>query len=127
MAASKTVLSKDYFSNATRMTLAQFEAFLKNVVMNTEPRKLAPIIIWGAPGVAKSAIIEQVVGVSERGLKTVILSQIGPLDSNGLPHIEKNDDGKDTTKFSATDTFGRGKKHLFLDELNNAAPSTLAA
>lgn len=127
MASNKTTLSKDYFANATRMTLAQFEQFLKNVVMNTEPRKLAPIIIWGAPGVAKSAIIEQVLGVSERGLKTVILSQIGALDSNGLPHIEKNEDGKDTTKFSATDTFGRGKKHLFLDELNNAAPSTLAA
>ena len=127
MAASKTLLSKDYFSNATRMTLAQFEAFLKNIVMNTDPRKLAPIIVWGCPGVAKSAIIEQVVGASERGLKTIILSQINCLDSCGLPNIQKDEDGKDTTRFSATDTFGRGKKHLFLDELNNAAPSTLAA
>ena len=125
--ASKTTLSKDFFSNATRMTLAQFEQFLRNVVMNTDPKKLAPVVIWGAPGVAKSAIIEQVMGSSDRGLKTVILSQIGPLDSNGLPHIEKNAEGKDTTKFSATDTFGRGKNHLFLDEMNNAAPSTQAA
>lgn len=127
MASNKTTLSKDYFSNATRMTLAQFEQFLRNVVMNTDPKKLAPIVVWGAPGVAKSAIIEQVVGSSERGLKTIILSQIGPLDSNGLPHIEKNAEGQDTTRFSATDTFGRGKNHLFLDEMNNAAPSTQAA
>lgn len=125
--AKNQTLSKDFFSNATRMTLAQAEQFLKNVVMNTSPRDLAPIILWGAPGIAKSAIIEQVFGDSERGLKTVILSQIGPLDSNGLPHIEKDDEGKDITRFSQTDTFGRGKFHLFLDELNNAAPSTLAA
>jgi hypothetical protein len=127
MAAKNQTLSKDFFTNATRMTLAQVQQFLTNVVLNTNPRDLAPIILWGAPGIAKSAIIDQVFGNSDRGVKTVILSQVGPLDSNGLPHIEKDDNGVDITRFSQTDTFGRGKFHLFLDELNNAAPSTLAA
>ena len=124
--AKNQTLSKDFFSNATRMTLAQVEQFLTNVVLNTNPRDLAPIILWGAPGIAKSAIIEQVFGKSDKGLKTVILSQIGPLDSNGLPHITQDEHG-DLTSFSQTDTFGRGRYHLFLDELNNAAPSTLAS
>ena len=70
---------------------------------------------------------EQVFANCEKKLKTVILSQIGPLDTNGLPHIEKDEDSKDITRMSPTDMFGRGKHHLFLDELNNCAPSTLAA
>jgi len=119
-------LSKDFFSTVTRMSLAQLENFIRNVVVHTDPQKLAPIIIWGAPGVAKSCITEQVFSSLELPLKTVILSQIGPLDTNGLPHIEHDEHG-DITKMSPTDMFGRGQSHVFLDELNNAAPSTLAA
>ena len=120
-------ISKDFFSTATRMTLAQYEQFLKNVLLNTDPKEFAPVIVWGAPGVAKSCVTEQVFANCEKKLKTVILSQIGPLDTNGLPHIEKDEDSKDITRMSPTDMFGRGKHHLFLDELNNCAPSTLAA
>lgn len=123
MAKANQTLSKDFFSTATRMTLSQLESFLTNVVLNTAPKDLAPVIIWSAPGCAKSAIIEKVFGGSERGVITQILSQVGPLDTNGLPHIENSGE----TNFSPTKAFGRGKKHLFLDELNNAAPSTLAA
>ena len=123
MAKANQTLSKDFFSTATRMTISQVENYLTNIVLNTAPADLAPIILWGAPGVAKSAIIESVFKKSERGVKTIILSQVGPLDTNGLPHIE--DSGE--TNFSPTKAFGRGKAHLFLDELNNAAPSTLAA
>lgn len=122
MAKANQVLSKDFFSSTTRMTLAQFESFLTNVVLNTHPKDLAPIIVFGAPGVAKSAVIDKVFGSSERGYVTQILSQIGPLDLNGLPCVTNGE-----TDFSPTATFSRGKKHLFLDELNNAAPSTMAA
>ena len=120
-------LSKEYFANATKMSIGQFEQFLRNVVLNTNPKNFAPIIVWGAPGVAKSAITESVFSLSEVPLKTVILSQIGPLDTNGLPHIDQNNDGAKETDFSPTRMFGRGKCHVFLDELNNCAPSTLAA
>lgn len=121
-----TKLSKDFFSTATRMSLSQLENFLRNVLLHTDPKKFAPVIIWGAPGVAKSCITEQVFKSCDLPLKTVILSQIGPLDTNGLPHIECDEHG-DITKMSPTDVFGRGKYHVFLDELNNSAPSTLAA
>ena len=125
--AKNEKLSKDFFSNASKMTIAQYEQFLKNVVLNTDPKNFPPIIVWGAPGVAKSVVTESVFNSCERKLRTVILSQIGPLDTNGLPHIEKDADNKDITRMSPTDMFGRGKHHLFLDELNNCAPSTLAA
>lgn len=127
MAHKNETVSKDFFSTATRMTLAQFEQFLKNVVLNTDPKSFAPIIVWGAAGVAKSTITEETFVKCDQKLKTVILSQIGPLDTNGLPHIEKDTECKDITRMSPTDMFGRGKFHLFLDELNNCAPSTLAA
>ena len=127
MSKQNEKLSKEYFANATKMSIGQFEQFLKNVVLNTDPKNFAPIIVWGAPGVAKSCITEQVFGSCELPLKTVILSQIGPLDTNGLPHIENDGEGKSITRMSPTDMFGRGKCHVFLDELNNCAPSTLAA
>ena len=126
--AKNEKLSKDFFATATRMSLSQYEQFLKNVLLNTDPRAFAPVIVWGAAGVAKSAITEQVFSTCERSLKTIILSQIGPLDTNGLPHIEKDEHhGGNVTDFSPTRMFGRGKHHLFLDELNNCTPSTLAA
>ena len=129
MANNKTV-SKDFFATATRMTLTDLKKFLVNVVLPTDPRKLAPIVVWSAPGEAKSALVESVFNDTERGLKSVILSQIGPLDANGLAHIVKDTVGNkesEVTDFTPTLTFGRGRHHLFLDELNNAAPGTLAA
>jgi hypothetical protein len=127
--AKNQTVSKDFFSCATRMTIGQLQQFLTNVVLNTDPRKLAPIIIWGAPGTAKTVCTELAFANCERKLKTIILSQIGPLDTNGLPHIEKDteNNSSDITRMSPTDMFGRGKFHVFLDELNNCAPSTLAA
>lgn len=120
--AKATEARKDFFTSATRMTLAQVKSFLENVLLKMDPASARPVILWGAPGIAKSAILEQVFDKTEKGLQTVILSQINALDTNGMPHI--NDSG--STQFSPTEVFGRGKKHLFLDELNNAAGSTLA-
>lgn len=120
--AKTTEARKDFFTSATRMTLAQLKSFFENVLLKMDPKKARPVIIWGAPGVAKSSILEQIFLPSEKGLKTVILSQISALDSNGMPNI--NDFG--STEFTPTETFGRGKFNLFLDELNNAQGTTLA-
>ena len=134
MANEKTV-KVDYFSSACRMTLAQVHKFFTDVLLKMDPQDAPAVVLWGTPGIAKTAIIEQVFGVHEFGLATVIASQIGPLDSNGLPHIEKqkitdaagNIGEADITTFTPTNIWGRGKKNLFLDELNNAQPSTMAA
>lgn len=119
--ANKTQVSKDFFTQADRMSLTTFEKFLTEVYLRLDPRTAPPLIVWGCPGVGKSEIINAAfkqVNPGNRGLKTVILSQIGALDTYGMPHI--NDAG--TTEFTPTATFGRGQKHLFLDEMNNATP-----
>ena len=134
MAKAETI-SKDFFSTATRMSLSRLQDFLKNVVLKMDPAVCPPVIIWGTPGIAKTAIIESVFGNHDKGLITAICSQLGALDSNGLPHIENipvvDEDGKGNTitetRFTPTNIFGRGKKNLFLDELNNSSPSMMAA
>ena len=131
MAKAETI-SKDFFSTATRMSLSRLQDFLQKVVLKMDPAVCPPIIIWGTPGIAKTAIIEKVFGNHEKGLVTAICSQLGALDSNGLPHIENvpNSDGVGSsaeTRFTPTNIFGRGKKNLFLDELNNSSPSMMAA
>ena len=124
-------INKDFFSTATRMSLSRLKSFLQNIVLKGDTATCPPIIIWGTPGIAKTAIIEEVFGKHEKGLITAICSQLGPLDSNGLPHIENVPlpEGGSTaeTRFTPTDVFGRGKKNLFLDELNNSSPSMMAA
>ena len=129
MAKAETI-SKDFFSTATRMSLSRLQDFLQKVVLKMDPAVCPPIVIWGTPGIAKTAIIEKVFGNHENGLITTICSQLGALDSNGLPHIEKvtNENGTfDETRFTPTAIFGRGKKNVFLDELNNSSPSMMAA
>ena len=131
MAKAETI-SKDFFSTATRMSLGRLQDFFQKVIVKMDPAVCPPIIIWGTPGIAKTAIIEKVFGSHEKGLITAICSQLGALDSNGLPHIENvpNSDGVGSsaeTRFTPTNIFGRGKKNLFLDELNNSSPSMMAA
>ena len=138
MVATKTV-KVDFFSGACRMNLAQVVKFFKEVLLTMDPMEAAPVILWGAPGIAKTALIEQIFGSHENGLITVIASQIGALDSNGLPHITKMlvketdpagtviNKEIDVTEFTPTKIFGRGQKNVFIDELNNASPSTMAA
>lgn len=136
MSTNKTEIRKDFFTSATPMTFSQVKNFLENVVLarHKAGKKVPPVILWGAPGVGKSCLIEEVFGGTDKGVKTVILSQIGALDANGLPYIKNekriNSNGDEeiheVCEFSNTNTFGRGRNHLFLDELNNSAPSTTA-
>jgi len=123
MSTTKQV-SKDFFSSADRMSIAGLQKFLTETYLQMDPKFAPPLVIWGVPGCAKSAIIEQVFAKVDKGLKTVILSQIGALDTYGMPHVN---DVSGSTEFTPTETFGRGKQHLFLDEMNNAAPSVQAA
>ena len=128
--AKNDQIGKDFFSSATRMSLARLQDFLRKVVLKMDPATCPPIIIWGTPGVAKSAIINEVFSKHEKGLVTAICSQLGALDSNGLPHIENVPSAEGSyseTRFTPTNIFGRGKFNLFLDELNNSSPSMMAA
>lgn len=139
MATANKTVKADFFTSATRMSLAQVKKFITEVLLTMDPAEAPGVMLWGAPGIAKTAILDQIFATHKNGLLTVIASQISALDSNGLPHIAKmtviepDTDGNtvkreiDVTEFTPTKVFGRGQYNVFLDELNNSIPSTMAA
>ena len=93
---------------ATSLTQAQLPEFLLNVAV------VRPVFIWGAPGIGKSALVQQF--ADRLGLDCVSLlgSQLAPEDLIGVPQII---DGK--SRFCPPLMIAREKPYcLFLDELN---------
>lgn len=85
---------------------------LSEVLLNVAP--VRPVYIWGAPGIGKSAIVEQF--ASDVGLPCVSLlgSQLAPEDIIGIPQVK---DG--TSEFLPPKMIARKEPYvLFLDELN---------
>lgn len=85
---------------------------LKNILLNVG--LVRPVFIWGAPGIGKSAIVEQF--ADEMGLECVSLlgSQLAPEDIIGVPQIV---DGHSV--FCPPRSIAREEPYcLFLDELN---------
>ena len=85
---------------------------LMNVLLNVGT--VRPVFIWGAPGIGKSAIVEQF--AKEVGLPCVSLlgSQLAPEDIIGVPQIV---DGRSV--FCPPHMIAREEPYcLFLDELN---------
>ena len=87
-----------------------------------------PVILWGEPGTAKSAIVESMGASLARHTETVIASLREPADFGGLPVIDGG-----AVRFAppawaqrlAACESGRGL--LFLDEINLAAPAVQGA
>ncbi len=85
---------------------------LSEVLLNVAP--VRPVYIWGAPGIGKSALVEQF--AESVGLPCVSLlgSQLAPEDIIGIPQIK---DG--TSEFLPPKMIARKEPYvLFLDELN---------
>ena len=83
-----------------------------------------PIMIWGPPGVGKSAVVKQVADESDLELRDVRAILLDPVDLRGLPHI--NGDGR--AHWAVPEFLPReGKGILFLDELTAAPQLTQAA
>ena len=85
---------------------------LRNVLLNVAT--VRPVFIWGAPGIGKSAIVEQF--ATDVGLECVSLlgSQLAPEDIIGVPQIV---DGRSI--FCPPRMIAREEPYcLFLDELN---------
>ena len=92
------------------ITISQNE--LLDILLNVAPSR--PVFIWGAPGIGKSAIVEQF--AEEVGLPCVSLlgSQLAPEDIIGIPQIKG-----DTSEFLPPKMIARKEPYvLFLDELN---------
>ena len=85
---------------------------LMEILLNIAP--VRPVFIWGAPGIGKSALVEEF--SIEVGLECVSLlgSQLAPEDIIGIPQIRGN-----TSEFLPPKMIAREEPYvLFLDELN---------
>lgn len=85
---------------------------LSEILLNIAP--IRPVFIWGAPGIGKSALVEQF--AEEVGLPCVSLlgSQLAPEDLIGIPRING-----ETSEFLPPKMIARKEPYvLFLDELN---------
>ncbi len=85
---------------------------LLEILLNIAPSR--PVFIWGAPGIGKSALVEQF--AAEIGLPCVSLlgSQLAPEDIIGIPQIRG-----ETSEFLPPKMIARKEPYvLFLDELN---------
>ena len=92
------------------ITISQDE--LLEVLFSVAPSR--PVFIWGAPGIGKSALVEEF--AMEVGLECVSLlgSQLAPEDIIGIPQIRGN-----TSEFLPPKMIARDEPYvLFLDELN---------
>ncbi len=91
-------------------TVTQSE--LSDLLLNLSP--IRPVFIWGAPGIGKSALVQQF--ADDVGMECVSLlgSQLAPEDIIGIPQIKG-----ETSEFMPPKMIARKEPYvLFLDELN---------
>ena len=93
-----------------------------------------PIFIWGAPGIGKSELVEQIVNSGDLGSSTVIdmrLALLEPTDLRGYPFRNPETNLMEWSPPSDLPSKEFASKFdtvvLFLDELNSAPPSVQAA
>ena len=103
------------------MTPESLGDFLSTIVSR---RVRHAVMIWGPPGVGKSAVVAA--SASAHGIKfiDVRLSQLAPTDLRGLPVPDRHSDGTGISRWFPPEflpTSGDGV--LFLDELNMAPPT----
>ncbi|MFF3260111.1 AAA family ATPase [Streptomyces sp. NPDC002932] len=89
-----------------------------------------PVILWGEPGIGKTAALTQLAASLDLPLTTVIASVHEPSDFSGLP-IVGDDPAEQGVPMAPPDWAVRlvraGRGLLFLDELSTAAPAVQAA
>lgn len=82
-------------------------------------------MIWGPPGIGKSAIVKQIAKEKKWDLIDLRLSLLNPVDLRGLPMIDKE---KGIAKWLPPEFLPQdGVGILFLDEINKAPGSVMAA
>ncbi|MFF4382530.1 AAA family ATPase [Kitasatospora sp. NPDC001547] len=89
-----------------------------------------PVLLWGEPGIGKTAALNQLAEALDLPLTTVIASVHEPSDFSGLP-IVGDDPARQGVPMAPPDWAVRlvraGRGLLFLDELSTAPPAVQAA
>ncbi|WP_406634203.1 AAA family ATPase [Amycolatopsis sp. WGS_07] len=89
-----------------------------------------PVLLWGEPGIGKTAALTQLAETLELPLTTVIASVHEPSDFSGLP-VVGDDPAQQGVPMAPPDWAVRlvraGRGLLFLDELSTAPPAVQAA
>ncbi|WP_107080113.1 AAA family ATPase [Streptomyces sp. NBRC 109706] len=89
-----------------------------------------PVLLWGEPGIGKTAALTQLAAALDLPLTTVIASVHEPSDFAGLP-IVGDDPAEQGVPMAPPDwavrMVGAGRGLLFLDELSTATPAVQAA
>lgn len=104
---------------------SELSDFLDNLVRHNLKNSL---MIWGPPGIGKSAIVQQTAQAHGFGFVDLRLSQLAPTDLRGLPVAvatkSKNGNGPGMSQWYPPEFLPRtGKGILFLDEINLAPPT----
>ncbi|MFI7708284.1 AAA family ATPase [Nonomuraea sp. NPDC049480] len=89
-----------------------------------------PVLLWGEPGIGKTAALKQLAAALDLPLTTVIASVHEPSDFSGLP-VVGDDPAAQGVPMAPPDWAVRlaraGRGLLFLDELSTAPPAVQAA
>ncbi|MGC0327733.1 hypothetical protein RKD23_000723 [Streptomyces sp. SAI-170] len=89
-----------------------------------------PVLLWGEPGIGKTAALTQLAAALDLPLTTVIASVHEPSDFSGLP-VVGDDPAQQGVPMAPPDWAVRlvraGRGLLFLDELSTAPPAVQAA
>ena len=99
-----------------KLNIRNLDKFLNQIVKN---KIQSSLMIWGAPGIGKSSVVESVANSNGLELIDLRISQLAPTDLRGIP-VPKDDKAFwFPPEFLPTE----GKGILFLDEINMAPPA----
>lgn len=109
---------------AVHLTQSELPEFLLDIAPE------APVFIWGAPGIGKSALVGQFSDMVGYELVSLVGTQLAPEDVMGVPQITP--DGRSRfcppTVIARVDAHGEPQPYtLFLDELNASTPDVQKA
>lgn len=90
-------------------------------------RARVPVLLWGEPGIGKTAFVESLAAADGVPLEVVVGSIREPSDLNGLPVVTADGGVVLAAPAWAQRLVAAGAGYLFLDELSTAPPAVQAA
>ena len=90
-------------------------------------KKQRPVMLWGAPGIGKSDVIQLIGDEEGRSVIDLRLLLMEPTDLRGIPFYNKEKNCMDWAPPVDLPTDPKDTSILFLDEINAAPPAVQAA